>query len=62
MFGLAFGGHCDMWVVYSVQQHSNFVVVSCYGLHNYNRSSVRLSFKEGVCSENINPFFAVLLK
>ena len=28
----------------------------------YNRSSVRLSFKEGVCSENINPFFAVLLK
>ena len=41
MFGLAFGGHCGMWVVYSVQQHSNFVVVvSCYGLHITVRLSV----------------------
>ena len=63
MFGLAFGGRCYVWwwVVYSVQQHANTVVVVVVVILlivclSNNRSFVRLSLKEGVYSENINPF------
>ena len=61
MFGLAFGGHCDMWVVYSVQQHSNFVVVvSCYGLHITVRLSVCHLKRES--TPKISTLFCCLIK